>query len=111
MQSERTRRSVLLPIAGLVLLIPPVFFTARWMLVANRVTTGQADRVKEFLSLFPSALRDARLLTWIGVLFAASATVAGLVGIVRSTGALRFLNLVPLLVGGLLTLWLLFTLM
>ena len=108
MQPERTRRSLLLPIAGLVLLIPPVFFTARWIVVVNRET---GDAVTEFLSILPSSLRDARLLTWIMVLFAINATMTGLLGIVRFPGASRFLNLIPLLVGGLLTLWLLFTLM
>ena len=111
MQSKRSRLLVLLPFVGLVLLIPPIFLFVRWILVFNRVTTGQADRVTEFLSIFPAVLRDAQVTTLITILFSASAAVTGLFGSIRLPGALGWSSVVLLLVGGLLTFWLLFTLM
>ena len=111
MQSKRTRLLVLLPFAGLVLLVPPVFLFVRWILVFNRVTTSQADRVTEFWSIFPAALRDAQLITWLTILFSAGAVVTGLFGSMRLPGALGWLSIAQFFVGGLLTLWLMFTLM
>lgn len=111
MPEERLNKSVFLPAIGMILLIPPVWVTVRWIVVANRVTTSQADRVAEFLAIFPVALHDARLLTWIEILFCVGATIVGSVGIARLRGGSRFLCVVVFLIGGIMTLWLLFTLM
>lgn len=111
MAKERSHRSVFLPILGIILLIPPILLTVRWITIFNKVTTNQADRVAEFLAIFPVVLQDARLLTWIEVIFCVGAILAGFVGILRLRGGLRFVSVMVLVVGGLMTLWLLFTLM
>ncbi len=110
MAKERSHRSVFLPILGIILLIPPIYFTVRWITISNKVTTNQADRVAEFLAIYPVVLYEGGLLTWIHLIFCVGAILAGFVGILRLRGGLRFVSVVVFVVGGLMftlmTLWL-----
>jgi hypothetical protein len=111
MSDEHPHQSVFLPIIGIILLIPPIFHTVRWIVFCNRIATSHADRVAQSLAIYPVALRDARLLTRIDIIFSVGAIVAGVVGIIRLRAGLRILCVVVFLLGGLNTLWNLFSLM
>ena len=96
-----------LPVLGIVLLVLPAYFIARWIRIVNEVS-GHDDRVAEFGSILPGVLQGPLAST----LFAlACAAAVGAAGLTRLTGLRRQLSVATLGVGGLLSLWFVWTLL
>ena len=74
-----------MPAAGFVLLLPPVYLTARWIYVFSDVS-GPANRLAAFTSGLPSGLQDPLVITLVALVCASAAMMVGLCGLVVTTG-------------------------
>ena len=99
-----------LPLLGMVLLVPPAYFVARWIRVFNEVSVHE-DRVAAFGSVLPRALQDPLASTLLGAACAATAGALGAAGLMRLAGLRRLLCAATLGIGGLLCLWFVWTLL
>ena len=102
--------SNVLPVVGIVLLALPAYFTARWVRIFNTVSDHDA-RVAEFGSIFPGVLESPLASTLFALACAAAAAAVGAAGLTRLSGARRGLCGATLGAGGLLSLWLVWTLL
>ena len=99
-----------LPLLGLVLLVPPAYFVARWIRVFNELSVHE-DRVAVFGSVLPRALQDPLASALLGAACAATAGALGAAGLMRLAGRRRLLCAATLGIGGLLCLWFVWTLL
>ena len=99
-----------LPVLGIVLLVLPAYFIARWIRIVNEVS-GHDDRVAEFGSILPCVLQGPLASTLFALACATTAAVVGAAGLTRLTGLRRQLSVATLGVGGLLSLWFVWTLL
>ena len=95
---------------GMVLLVPPAYFVARWIRVFNELSVHE-DRVAAFGSVLPRALQDPLASTLLGAVCAATAGALGAAGLMRPAGLRRLLSAATLGIGGLLCLWFVWTLL
>ena len=102
--------SIVLPVLGLVLLVPPAYFLARWIRIVNEIS-GHNARVAEFGSIFPPVLQDPLASTLFAAVCATAAAAVGTVGLFRLAGLRQWLCVATLGIGGLLSLWLVWTLL
>ena len=91
-----------------MLLVPPSYFTARWIRIYYEVS-GHEQRVAAFLSGFPGWLQDATVLTLVTFASATAAVLVGLSGLAAVTGLRRGIYTALVTLGGLLALWLAWT--
>ena len=103
-------QSNILPALGAVFLVPPAYLTARWISVFN-AEGSHAARVAEFGSILPHALQDPVASTLFALECAVIAAVIGAIGLIQLTGLRRRLCGATLGVGGLLSLWFVWTLL
>ena len=108
--SKARAESNVLPVLGIVLLVLPVYLTARWIRIFNEIG-DQERRVAEFSSILPGVLQDPLASTLLALVCAATAAVVGAVGLACLAGLRRLLCAVTLGVGGLLSLWFVWTLL
>ena len=99
-----------LPVLGIVLLVLPAYFIARWIRIVNEVS-GHDDRVAEFGLILPGVLQGPLASTLFALACAATAAAVGAAGLTRLTGLRRQLSVATLGVGGLLSLWFVWTLL
>ena len=104
------RQSNVLPVLAIVLLVPPMYLTARWIRIFNDVS-GHEDRVAEFVSILPRALRDPVASTLFALVCAVAAVAIGTGGLSRLTGLRRWLCGAVVTIGGLLSLLLAWSLL
>ena len=78
--------SNVLPVLGIVLLVLPAYFIARWIRIFNALSDHD-DRVAEFGSVLPRMLQDPLASTLFALACAAAAAAVGAAGLVRLTGA------------------------
>lgn len=104
------RHRDVLAVLGLALLVPPSYFMARWIRIYYEVS-GHEQRVAAFLSGFPGWLRDTTVLTLVAFAFAAVGVLVGLSGLAAVTGLRRWIYAALVALGGLLALWLAWTLL
>ena len=102
--------SNVLPILGMVLLVPPVYFVTRWILIFHG-TSGHDGRMAEFGSVLPGALSDPVASTLLAASCPALAAGFGAAGLIRLSGLRRRLSVATLGIGGLLSLWLAWSLL
>ena len=95
--------SNVLPVLGIVLLVLPAYFIARWIRIFNALSDHE-DRVAEFGSVLPRMLQDPLASTLFALACAAAAATVGAAGLVRLTGPRRRLCGAMLGGGGLLSL-------
>ena len=65
-----------LPVLGIVLLVLPAYFIARWIRIVNEVS-GHDDRVAEFGSILPGVLQGPLASTLFALACAATAAAVG----------------------------------
>ena len=94
----------------MVLLVPPAYFLARWIRIFNEMS-GHNARVAEFGSIFPLVLQDPLASTLFAAACAAAAAAVGAVGLIRLAGLRQWLSVATLGVGGLLSVWFVWTLL
>ena len=111
MSEDRARQSPAWAVLGVALLIPPVCFMIRWIVLLSNVAKTQAELVAEFLSIFPTALQDATMLTWVAIVFSVAAVVVAWKPMTGGGGIARVVGMTTILLGSLMTLWFLFSLM
>ena len=99
-----------LPALGIVLLGPPVYFVARWVRITREVANHD-DRVAEFGSIFPRVLQDPLASTLLALVCAAATVGISTVSVTRFAGPRRWLCVATLGIGGLLSLWFVWTLL
>ena len=109
MPKPQTESNVL-PVLGILFLVLPVYFVARWIRISDAVS-GHAERVAEFASIFPRVLQDPLVSTLFALACAAAAAAVGAVGLIRLTGLRQRLCVTTLGPGGLLSLWFVWTLL
>ena len=80
-----------LPVLGIVLLVLPAYFIARWIRIVNEVS-GHDDRVAEFGSILPGVLQGPLASTLFALACAATAAAVGAAGLTRLTGLRRQLS-------------------
>ena len=102
--------SNVLPALAVVLLVFPAYLTARWIRIFNEVSDHD-DRVAEFGSILPRVLQDPLVSTLFALACAVAAAAVGAAGLIRLTGTRRRLSAASLGVGGLLSLWFVWTLL
>ena len=102
--------SNVLAVAGVVLLLIPVYLTARWIRVVGGEGNHEA-RVAEFSSILPPVLRDPLASTAFALVCAAAGTVVGAVCMVRFSGLRRLVGVAVLGLGGLLSGWFVWTML
>lgn len=102
--------SNVLPILGTVLLVPPVYFIARWVRVFHEMS-GHDDRVAEFGSILPRVLQDPLASTLFAAACAGAAAAVGMAGMIRLAGRPWWLCAAAFGVGSLLSLWFVWTLL
>ena len=110
MQRAPLRGSYLLPLLGVVLLVPPVYFAARWARIFSELS-GHDDRVAAFGSILPGVLQDPVVSTLFGAACAAAAAAVGAAGTIRLGGLGRQVCAATLGTGGLFFLWYVWTLL
>ena len=99
-----------LPVLAIVLLGPPAYLIARWIRITREVT-GHDDRVAEFGSIFPRVMQDPLASTLFALACATAAVAVSAAGLVRLVGPGRWLCVATLGVGGLLSLWFVWSLL
>ena len=99
-----------LPVLGIVLLGPPAYFVARWVRITREVANHD-DRVAEFGSIFPRVLQDPLASTLLALVCAAATVAISAAGVNRFAGPRRWLCVATLGIGGLLSLWLVWSLL
>ena len=104
MQRAQVRGSNVLPVLGLVLLVPPAYFLARWIRIFNQIS-GHDERVEAFGSILPGVLQNPMASTLFAAASAAASVVVGAAGLTRLGGPRRLLSLATLWAGGLLCLY------
>ena len=102
--------SNVLPVLGIVLLVLPAYFIARWIRISNALSDHE-DRVAEFGSILPGVMQDPLASTLFALACAAAAAAVGAVGLTRLTGLRRRLCVATLGGGGLLALWFVWSLL
>ena len=102
--------SNVLPGLGIVLLVLPAYFVARWIRIVNALGDHD-DRVAEFGSILPRVLQDPLASTLFALACAAAAAAVGVAGLIRLTGLRRRLCVAMLGGGGLLSLWFVWSLL
>ena len=107
---KKQAESNVLPVAGVVLLLIPGYLTARWIRIFEGEGSYEA-RVAEFSSILPQVLRDPLASTAFALACAAAGTAVGAICTARSSGLRRLLGVAVLGVGGLLSGWLVWTLL
>ena len=100
----------LLPLLSMVLLVPPVYFIARWIRIFNEIDVHE-ERVAAFGSVLPRVLQDPLASTLFAVACAATAGVLGAVGLIRLSGLWRLLCAATLGLGVVLSLLFVWTLL
>ena len=110
MQRARMRGSNVLPVLGVVLLVPPAYFLARWIRIFNEMSSHD-DRVDAFGSILPGVLQGPLASTLFAAACSAAAAAVGAAGLVRLGGLRRQLCGATFGVGGLLFLWYVWTLL
>ena len=79
-----------LPLPGLVLLVPPAYFVARWIHVFSELSVHE-DRVAAFGSVLPRVLQDPLANTLFEAACGATAGALGAAGLIRLVGLRRLL--------------------
>lgn len=102
--------SRILPLLGIVLLVPPVWFIARWIRISSQMSVHE-DLVAEFGSVFPRALQAPLTSTLFAMVCAATAAALGAIGMARLSGLWRLVCAATFGLGMLLSLWLLWSLL
>ena len=106
--------SNVLAVAGVVLLLIPAYLTARWIRIFDGGGSHEHShehRVAEFSSILPHLLRDPLASTAFALACAVAGTVVGAVCMGRSSGLRRLLGVAVFGFGGLLSAWLMWTLL
>lgn len=99
-----------LPVSGLVLLVPPVYLLAGWIRVFNALGSHE-ERVAAFESTLPGALREPTASTLFQAACAVAAAAVSATAVLRLRGLPRWLSLGTLGAGMLLSLWNVWTLL
>ena len=102
--------SNVLPVLGIVLLVLPAYFIARWIRISNALSNHE-DRVAEFGSILPGVMQDPLASTLFALACAGAAAAVGAAGLTRLTGLRRRLCAATLGGGGLLALWFVWSLL
>ena len=99
-----------LPLLGMVLLVSPAYFVARWIRVFSELSVHE-ERVAAFGSVLPRVLQDPLASTLFGAACTAMAGALGAAGLTRLAGLQRLVCAATLGIGGLLCLWFVWTLL
>ena len=108
--NERLKIELMILCASL-LLVPPVSVLARWIQVSTRVTSGHENRLVEFLSVYPIALQNPTLISIVALAFSMAAATIALFAFGKTNGFQRFMAFSVSSLGGMMSAWLLFSLM
>lgn len=90
-----------LPVLGLVLLVPPVYLLARWIRIFSAFSSHE-ERVAAFSSTLPGVLQEPMMSTLFAAACAAASAAVGAAGALSFGGLLRWLSLATLGAGMLL---------
>ncbi len=110
MAAMRHGKSSMLPGIGVMMLLVPTYVTACWIFVFYQVD-DHGERVAAFNAMLPTMLRSPVVSTVLSTLFAIGGFAVGAVGLVRLSGFRRLLSGAVSGAGGLLTAWLVWTLL
>ena len=104
-ETKRRRLTVLLPVAGLLLLIPPLYFTIRWAALVSGVAVPEhTDVVAIFRATLPPGLRTTANLSRFEFFCSLGALVLGIAGYRKLQSGWRVLGAAVALFAGMMLL-------